>query len=73
MNWEAFLVTIGHSVHLWGALILCFALMAIEVLRLSRRIRSAREAVAVEALDAPPGVGQAAAAKAPLSARVGRP
>ena len=60
MNWEAFLATIGHGVHLWGAFILCFALMAVEVLRLSRRIRSARVAVAAGAFDARRGVGQAA-------------
>jgi len=60
MNWEAFLAAIGHSAHVWSAFILCFALMAFEVLRLSHRIRSARVAVSAEALEAQRGAGQAA-------------
>ena len=59
MNWEAFFAAIGYSVHVWSAFILCFALMAVEVLRLSRRIRSARIADSVESLEAGRGAGQA--------------
>lgn len=42
MNWNAFLATIGHGVYVWSSFFLCFALMAAEVFRLRRRIRSVR-------------------------------
>ena len=60
MNWDAFLAAIGHSAQVWSAFILCFALMAVEVLRLSRRIRNVRFAVSVEAFEVQQGAGQSA-------------
>lgn len=40
MNWQAFLAMDGYGPYVWSSFGLCFALMAIEVFRLRRRIRS---------------------------------
>ncbi len=40
MNWQAFLTMGGYGPYVWSSFGLCVALMAIEVFRLRRRIRS---------------------------------